>query len=126
MRLGATVEDELRQEVRRKLLVASPDGAIKLVRYAGRGKLRGLVKVVAVRSALDLVRRERGRPAGPPEDLERLASPAENPELHVLKAHYREAFRAAFARAVEGLERRDRNILRLHLLGGMTLEEVAR
>lgn len=126
MSLGAAAVDEIRHEVRRKLLVPDPAGEIKLVRYAGRGQLRGLVKVVAVRIALDRLRRDRAEPTGAGEELERLASPVDDPELHFLKAHYREAFRAAFARAVGGLERRDRNILRLHLVGGMTLEDVAK
>lgn len=130
MRLDAAAVDEVRQQVRQKLLVPDSEGAIKLVRYAGRGKLRGLVKVVAVRTALDRLRRDKADPAGGKstgdEDFERLASPAEDPELHFLKAHYREAFRTAFARAVSQLDRRDRNILRLHQLGGMTLEDLAR
>ena len=130
MRLDAATVDEVRQQVRQKLLVPDAEGAVKLVRYAGRGKLRGLVKVVAVRTALDRLRRNKADPAGGKstgdEDFERLASPAEDPELHFLKAHYREAFRTAFARAVGQLDRRDRNILRLHQLGGMTLEDLAR
>jgi RNA polymerase sigma-70 factor (ECF subfamily) len=121
---AATVED-VAQTVRDKLLVADAEGEIKLLRYAGRGTLAGLVKVTAVRTAISLLRKERGV-ALPTDELEQLASPAEDPELHFLKAHYREAFRSAFARAVGLLDGRERNVLRLHLLGGMTLEQVAR
>jgi RNA polymerase sigma-70 factor, ECF subfamily len=121
---AATVED-VAQTVRDKLLVADPGGEIKLMRYAGRGTLHGLVKVTAVRTAISLLRKQRGV-ARPTEDFERIAEPADDPELHFLKAHYREAFRGAFAKAVGMLDPRERNVLRLHHLGGMTLEQVAR
>jgi RNA polymerase sigma-70 factor, ECF subfamily len=121
---SATLED-LAQHVRHKLLVADEDGEIKLQRYAGKGTLRGLVKVTAVREAISLLRKQRGAVQAP-EDFERLAEPADDPELHFLKAHYRAAFRGAFATAVGMLDGRERNVLRMHLLGGMTLEQVAR
>jgi RNA polymerase sigma-70 factor, ECF subfamily len=126
MGLDAATIDDVAQTVRNKLLVADgPEGEIKLLRYAGRGTLHGLVKVTAVRTALSLLRSRRG---GAPldEDLERLAEPTDDPELHFLKARYREAFRSAFARAVAELDGRERNVLRLHHIGGMTLEQVAR
>lgn len=126
MGLDRATIDDVAQTVRDKLLVADgPDQEIKLLRYAGRGTLHGLVKVTAVRTALSLLRSRRGR-AQPDDDLERLAEPADDPELHFLKARYREAFRRAFARAVGELDGRERNVLRLHHIGGMTLEQVAR
>jgi RNA polymerase sigma-70 factor (ECF subfamily) len=125
MKLDAATVEDVAQAVRDKLLLADAHGKIKLVRYAGRGTLRGLVKVTAVRTAISLLRKHRGT-TQPTDDLDRLADPADSPELHFLKAHYREAFRGAFAQAVGTLDRRERNVLRLHLLGGMTLEQVAR
>jgi RNA polymerase sigma-70 factor (ECF subfamily) len=126
MGLDRATIDDVAQTVRDKLLVADgPDAEIKLLRYAGRGTLHGLVKVTAVRTALSLLRDRRGG-GQPDDDLERLAEPADDPELHFLKARYREAFRRAFARAVAELDGRERNVLRLHHIGAMTLEQVAR
>lgn len=126
MALDAATVDDVAQLVRDKLLVAAAPGEeIKLLRYAGRGTLRGLVKVTAVRTALSLLRKHRGV-APPADDFERIAEPADDPELHFLKARYRHAFRGAFARAVAELDGRERNVLRLHHIGGMTLEQVAR
>lgn len=48
------------QTVRDKLLVADTDGEVKIVRYAGGGSLRGLVKVTAVRTAISLLRKHKG------------------------------------------------------------------
>jgi len=125
MRLDAGTLDDVAQAVRDKLLVPDASGEIKLLRYAGRGTLHGLFKVTAVRTALSLLRKQRGV-APPADDFERLAEPADDPELHFLKARYREAFKSAFAKAVGMLEGRERNVLRLHHMGGMTLEQVAR
>lgn len=125
MRLDAGMVDDVTQAVRDKLLVAEADGEIKLLRYAGRGTLHGLVKVTAVRTAISLLRKHRGV-APPTDDFERLAEPADDPELHFLKARYRQAFRGALAKAVGQLDGRERNVLRLHHMGGMTLEQVAR
>jgi RNA polymerase sigma-70 factor (ECF subfamily) len=45
--------------------------------------------------------------------------------MEALKAKYRAAFRAAFAEAVASLAPKERNLLRMHLLGGVTLEQLA-
>lgn len=125
MGLSADMLDELRQVVRGKLLVAD-DGRPKIVGYAGRGRLGGLVKVVAVRAAISMLRKQKRELPGAAQELEDLPSAAIDPELQFLDAHYRGAFKAAFEEAVRSLDKRERNVLRLHLLGGMTLEQVAR
>jgi RNA polymerase sigma-70 factor (ECF subfamily) len=119
MKLSAATVDEVRQMVREKLLVGDPPA---IVAYAGRGTLHGLVKVVAVRTAVSLLRKTRRETSA---DLGELPAPAHDPELAFLKEHYREAFRAAFEAATKTLDGRARNLLRLHHVGGMTLEELA-
>jgi RNA polymerase sigma-70 factor, ECF subfamily len=117
----ATVED-VRATVRDKLLIAEAGRTPRVIDYAGRGRLRGLIQVTATRTAIDRIRledREAELPAG-----DQLAA-AGDIELSLIKAQYREAFVAGFTVAVETLERRDRNLLRLHLLGGVTLEQLA-
>ena len=47
-----------------------------------------------------------------------------DPELLYLKQRYRVEFEAAFSRAVEGLTDRERAILRLHLVAGLTLDAI--
>lgn len=123
MRLAASEIDELKQLVRQKLLVPGEDGAARVEEYAGRGRLAGLVQVAATREALTLLRRAK-RDVPLAEDA--LAAPgAWDPGMEMLKGKTREAFREAFARAVSALEPRQRNLLRLHLLGGVTLEQLA-
>jgi RNA polymerase sigma-70 factor (ECF subfamily) len=106
----------------RPALVAEP-GAARVVEYAGRGRLRGLVQVVATRLAVDHTR-AKDRPGGG-DELDDLVAIADDPELAFLKATYRAAWREAFTAAVGDLDARARNLLRLHHLGGATLEQLA-
>lgn len=123
MRLDAAVIDDVVQRTRARLLVAEPGAAARVVEYAGRGRLRGLVQVVATRLAVDHTR-AKDRPGGG-DELDELVAIADDPELAFLKATYRAAWREAFTAAVGDLDARARNLLRLHHLGGATLEQLA-
>lgn len=125
MRLGDAELDEVKQLVRAKLLVREANGAARVEEYAGQGRMAGLVQVVATREALSLLRRAR-RDEGAQDGAEEmdLAGPMD-PAMEGLKAKYRAAFRAAFAEAVSMLTPKERNLLRMHLLGGVTLEQLA-
>jgi RNA polymerase sigma-70 factor (ECF subfamily) len=120
MRLPAAVLDDVMQATREKLLTGDPP---RLLGYAGQGKLRGLIQVVAARTALDHVR---GQQRFTPDDaVAELAALDDDPELAYLKAHYRDAWKTAFTDAAGALEARDRNLLRLHHLSGVTLDALA-
>lgn len=120
MKLPAALVDEVVQQTRVKLLTGDPP---PLVGYVGHGNLRGLVQVVATRFALDHLRAA-GRLA-PDDGTADLAAIDDDPELAYLKAHYRDAWKAAFTAAALALEPRDRNLLRLHHLSGVTLDALA-
>jgi RNA polymerase sigma-70 factor (ECF subfamily) len=120
MKLPAATVDDIRATVRDRLLLAE-GGRPRVVDYAGRGRLRGLVQVTATRAAIDRIRHEEREAELPSRSL---AGPGDL-ELSLIKAQYREAFSAGFAHAVANASRRDRNLLRLHFLGGVTLEQLA-
>lgn len=122
MKLSAERVDDIRQRVRTKLLVAEPGRSPRLDDYAGQGRLRGLVKVIGVRMAISALRKEAGHVGDAP--LERLADAAHDPELRYMKERYRAAFRVAFEQAVRRLSSRERNILRLQLDAGLTVEQI--
>jgi RNA polymerase sigma-70 factor (ECF subfamily) len=111
----------VRSAVRDKLLLADGDRPPRILEYAGRGRLRGLVQVTATRTAIDRIRLEEREAELPAREL---AGPTDV-ALSLIKAQYREAFSAGFASAVASASRRDRNLLRLHFLGGVTLEQLA-
>ncbi|MGE0784089.1 MAG: sigma-70 family RNA polymerase sigma factor [Sandaracinaceae bacterium] len=121
MKLDAAAQADVLQEVRTKLLVGEPP---KIALYAGRGSLRGLLKVTATRTAISALRKA-GRFAEAPDDELAGAQTTSGGELDFLKERYRAAFRAAFEDALAALEPRERNLLRLHFLRKVTLEALA-
>ena len=121
MKLDADTVDEVVQEVRRKLLVGDPP---KIGEYAGKGSLRGLLKVTATRTAISLLRKT-GR-VGPGDEPIVDASQSHDLEASFLKREYRGVFCDAFEAAIRGLDRHERNLLRLHFLGKVTLEQLAK
>lgn len=121
MKLAAATVEDVRSAVRDKLLLADGDRPPRILDYAGRGRLRGLIQVTATRTAIDRIRLEEREAELPAREL---AGPTDV-ALSLIKAQYREAFSAGFASAVASASRRDRNLLRLHFLGGVTLEQLA-
>ncbi len=45
-------------------------------------------------------------------------------ELSLIKVHYRSEFKAAFEAALATLSSRERNVLRLHILDGLNIEQI--
>jgi len=116
--------DDVKQLISQKLLVGESGKPARLARYAGTGDLRSWLCVVAVRVALDLLRREKD--TGPLDDgvLADAVSGEEDQELQYLKRLYRTQFKAAFAEAMNTLTTRERNILRHQVLDGLTLDQI--
>lgn len=115
--------DELRQVVLEAVVVGGARGPA-LAGYAGRSDLRGWLRSVAVRIALKAWSRE--RPAEPIEDWEELAEQLADPALAVLRDRYQDDVAVAFRDAVAALTPRQRTLLRLHHLDGLTVDELAR
>jgi RNA polymerase sigma-70 factor, ECF subfamily len=115
--------DEVRQALREKLLVAQPGARPRIADYAGRGPLQAWVRVAAVRTALDLLRAGGARTGGDvePDDL---ATDATSPELDYLRERYAPQFKAAFQEALRALDSEQRNVLRLHVVEGLNIDEI--
>lgn len=120
---GADLVDEVTQRVRIKLLVGGPGRPPAITSYAFGGSLAGLVRVAAVREALSLQRGQ--RPQAPVEALEDVAG-ERDPELRALKQRHAADFQRAFTAAVAALPARDRQLLRLHLSMGASIDDLAR
>ena len=120
----ASIEGDVTQAVREKLLVRSAEAPPRIADYSGRGDLAGWVHVVAVRTALKMMR---GRKRQAELDGRQvLAAPAgaKDEEIAYLKQRYRVEFAEAFHAALATLEPRDRNVLRQHYVDGLTMEEI--
>lgn len=110
--------DEVRQALREKLFVTETR---KITEYSGRGSLGGWVRVLTVRTAVDLRRRRGERlPQLPAE-----SPSAIDPELGYLAERYRGEVERAFRHALAALDGEQRTLLRMHFVDAITLDELA-
>jgi RNA polymerase sigma-70 factor, ECF subfamily len=116
--------DEVRQVLRQRLLVGDGTSGPKIASYSGRGPLGAWLRTVAVRVTLELVRSRRPHTQLRQGDVELRAIGAD-PELDYLKTRYAREVGDAFATVLGALEHKQRNILRLYFLEGMTIEAIA-
>ncbi len=115
-------EDDLRQILRDKLLVGD---APALALYNGEGALGTWLRVIATRLFIDLGRRkDRTREALVDDGLADAIAP-DDPTFALIKAEYRGAVAAALRAAVAELAPGDRHLLRQHLVGGLTIDQLA-
>jgi len=115
---------EVKQLLRQKLLLPAASREPRIAEYAGRGSLLAWVRAALLRTALNFKRdRQRDRCASV-QPLFESDLPAYDPEALSIKDSYRVAFQNALRRALSMLPRRDRSVLRLHLLEGLNLDSI--
>ena len=111
--------DEIRQATREALFSAGPDGRPKVLEMTGRGDLRALIRLIALRAGISR-RRKQGRHAGEGDDailaLEDLGPTA---SLALVKAEHRARFSAALEAAIAHLDPKSRTLLRMYELDGV-------
>jgi RNA polymerase sigma-70 factor (ECF subfamily) len=117
--------DEVVQVLRAKLLVAEEGREPKILDYSGRGPLAGWLRIAAIRTALDLARRRANeRTSSSADALLDVPAAVEDPELEHIRARHRADFKRAFEEALRSISKEDRNILRLHLVDGLNIDEI--
>lgn len=125
MRLSADTLAEALQVARRRLLVGTDGRPPKIVGYAGRGQVRTLVRVVATRAALDIMRAQGRRKEVADDGLSAVLLASASPESVVAHGQKTDAFRAAFEGAIAELEPADRTLLRLYAVNAVGLDGLA-
>jgi RNA polymerase sigma-70 factor, ECF subfamily len=115
--------DEVRQAVMERLLAAGGDKS-RLLQYQGRASLEAWVVVTARREALGLLRADATRRRALARVVDEPLPFPLDPELAFLRERYREAFRAALSAAISGLSLRQRTVIRLQTVGGLTLARI--
>jgi RNA polymerase sigma-70 factor, ECF subfamily len=116
--------DELRQLLRVKLFVGSPDVQPKIREYSGAGSLRGWLRVTAVRTFIDVTRSQRRQLREQPLDDHEILG-ISDPQGTALRAELAVAVKKAFANAVANLEPRQRVFLRHAYVDRHTLDQIA-
>jgi RNA polymerase sigma-70 factor (ECF subfamily) len=113
--------DEVRQRLREALLVGRSGGRPGIAAFSGRGALASWVNVAALRTALDLRKREGDVREASEDDAVWAES---HPELGYIKEHYRSDFRAIFQSVLASLPSPERRLLRMHFVDGLSMSQI--
>jgi len=126
LRVPPATVDEIRQQVRQRLLVPRDDRPPRVADYTGRGDLRNWVRATAVRTGLNFLRKHRREVAVSDDDriMSAFPSPEDDPELAHMKGLYRRQFKQAFVDALASLDKQDIALLRLYHVDDLTIDEV--
>lgn len=127
LKLSSMDLDEVCQTVRIHLLLGSAQAGPRIGEYMGRGPLLNWMKVIAVRMAL----RQQGVAPGSSEEslpgvIGKLAAPEADPELDLIRHHFRAEFQQAVRQALASLPRQQRYLLRLHFIDQLSTTELGR
>ena len=115
---------EAEQRTWHRIFVEDGQGPPRITQYLGQGPLEAWVAVASMRIAVSFHRAE---------STERrlrtriIADTAEvDPEWRSMKGELRPAFEAAVSTALGELEARERMIVKLHIVSGMTIEAISK
>jgi len=115
--------EEALQTLRDKLLVGPRP---KIADYAARGPLVAWLSVAAARVALDAVRSRNARKLHYGDLPDRLAQTDSSPLNDIVRSRYKDSFQRALKEAIHALPARERNLLRLQLVGRCSIDQLGR
>lgn len=115
--------EEALQTLRARLLVGP---RAKIADYAARGPLVAWLSVAAARVALDAIRSRNARKLHHADLPDRLAQTESSPLNDIVKSRYRDSFQRALKNAIHSLPARERNLLRLQLVGRCSIDQLGR
>jgi RNA polymerase sigma-70 factor (ECF subfamily) len=122
---SADFGDEVVQLAHERLLIAAPGGAPRIAEYAGQGPLQAWVRVAAIRIAMNLLR-DRGRTMlVDDEAFFDVIVEGSDEERRRSRIRYSEVCSEALRAAFGLLSARERNLLRMHHLHGLTVDDLA-
>jgi RNA polymerase sigma-70 factor (ECF subfamily) len=118
--------DDVGQALHERLLLAGDGETPRILQYAGRALLSSWVGVAARRLTLGVLRQNNAHRSAVKRAAEEVLPLQLDPELQLIKDCYRAAFKDAVSSAIARLPQRERTIIRLHTVGGMTLARIGR
>jgi len=121
-----TFMDDFVQDLWEALLVGRASGRASLLAYSGRGPLEGFVGITARRMALNRLRHHRAQARAAARGVADTPTLGRDAELGFIKRRYRDAFQAAIEDAIQTLDDREREILCLHVVDGLTVERIGK
>ena len=124
VRATADQVTEVRARVHRILFVDEPGRPAATREFAGRGDLRGYLRVIATRELIRLVNRERREVHVDDATMFDALVPHDDPELAMLRERYRGDVDLAMRTAVTTLDDRSRALLRYSLIDGWSIDRL--
>jgi len=115
---------EVRQLLRERLLSSEEGKPPRIIGYQGTGPLVAWLRAAAARTALNSRRSERRRAHAEEEAFAEGPMAGGDLELSYLRQQHRADFQAALAEALAALPTRERTVLRLHFVEGLSLERI--
>jgi RNA polymerase sigma-70 factor, ECF subfamily len=115
--------EEALQTLRDKLLVGD---RAKIADYAARGPLVAWLSVAAARVALDAIRARNARKLNHTDLPDRLTQTDSSPLNDIIRSRYGDSFQRALKNAISALPSRERNLLRLQLVGRCSIDQLGR
>jgi RNA polymerase sigma-70 factor, ECF subfamily len=115
--------EEALQTLRDKLLVGD---RAKIADYAARGPLIAWLSVAAARVALDAIRSRNARKLNHTDLPDRLSQTDSSPLNDIIRSRYGDSFQRALKNAISALPSRERNLLRLQLVGRCSIDQLGR
>jgi RNA polymerase sigma-70 factor (ECF subfamily) len=125
MKVDVAQAEDLRSALREALFFGRHDVPPALAGYSGRSGLRSWTRSVAVHAVLN-ARRQVNREVGLDESSLDVVGPEVDPELSYLKRRYAPEFQRALGEAFGQLGTRERNLLRMYYLDGLTIDAIGR
>jgi len=117
---------EVKQMLRRILFVSEGKRGAAAGSFAGRGDLRGWIRVAAVRELQRILIREKRAVSLDDDEIFDVLSPAQDPELAYLRDLYRTGFAEAVRVAMAEAPAKERALLRYHVVDGLNIDEIGR
>lgn len=124
MGVAAAQHDEAWQILCERLLVSEAGARPRIVRYAGTGKLTGLMTVAVTRLALNW-RDKDSRQVSGDDWLRWLPACGPDPEVQAMKKRHAIELKQELEAAVAALNTRERMVLRLHLVERLGIDDIA-
>jgi RNA polymerase sigma-70 factor (ECF subfamily) len=121
-RLSAAQVADLQQDLRVRLLAGSRP---RLATYSGRAPLGAWIRVIAIRTAMDMVA-VRDHPQREMPSLADLVATYSSPELALARHSVRPALQEALRAGFETLSDDERTVLRLHFIDGLNIDAIGR
>jgi RNA polymerase sigma-70 factor (ECF subfamily) len=115
---------EVRQRLREKLFTSEEGRLPHIADYQGSGPLVAWLRAAAVRTALNLRRSEQRRNRVEEDVLAEGTVTGGDLELDYLRQRHQADFQAALAEALAALPARERTVLRLHFVEGLSLDRI--